>query len=718
MKTKNKVPYVAQMQQTECGLCCVAMILRYYNSNETLSDLREYIEAGRDGLTINQLNTLVKGLNFSTKVFKSGINGLKQIKLPAILFWKNEHFVVLEGFNENTFSIVDPAFGRRKVTIKDFINDYSGYVISAQPNSDFCPKKKKKNIWLNFFIDLTKNKLLFIQLFLLSLVTYIVTLSVPVLVQHLIDDIVLKNRFDLLKYIILGVFLLVVIFATLLYIRGKGLIKLQVILDKTIMARTFLHILRVPYKFFEVRSFGDLLFRLNSLHVIRDLLSEQLIKGLIDIGALLFILGYMSLQSIFLTIIALALFILNGFFIIYTRPYILEANQYEIVENSKLQTIQVESLYSIFGIKTAGIEEVIFQNWDSKFNDVLDRFQRRAKIQNIYTTITNSIQTLAPFIILLTGIYLFFNKSISLGEVIAFYSLSGTFFSLSVSIFQTYNNFILTSAYLERVRDITDAEVEKDPVPPVEHELSGDIRLENVSFSYTKHSTEVVRNVTLHIESGQKIAIVGKSGSGKSTLSKILLGLYTPTAGNVLYDNINLSDFNKKELRKQMGVVPQDICLFNKSILENIKMNQQNVDLESVKRAAEFAQIASEIESMPMGYNTLVSEMGMNLSGGQRQRIALARALLSNPKIIILDEATSSLDAINEAKVSQHFKNIGCTRIVIAHRLSTIIDSDVIYVMDSGKIIESGTHETLMSKKGIYYDLYKTQVRENEKNYA
>ena len=322
-------------------------------------------------------------------------------------------------------------------------------------------------------------------------------------------------------------------------------------------------------------------------------------------------------------------------------------------------------------------------------------------------------QTINPFLLLTFGIYEYFKGNLSLGSVIAFYSLAITFFSSGVSLFQTWNNFLLSTAYLERLKDITDAEIEQNPETAKSLNISGDIRLKDVSFSYTNESEPVIKDINLHIKSGQKVAIVGASGSGKTTLSKILLGLYEPTKGNIYYDNINFNELNKQEIRKQLGVVPQDISLFNKSIYENIKMNKPDVTLEDVKKAAQIAQIADEIEAMPMGYYTLVSDMGLNLSGGQRQRIALARAILNNPQIIILDEATSSLDSVNEKKVSNYFKDIGCTRIVIAHRLSTIIDSDVIYVMDKGKIIESGTHKELMILNGSYANLYR--AREEKK---
>ncbi|WP_234404321.1 ATP-binding cassette domain-containing protein [Listeria grayi] len=204
--------------------------------------------------------------------------------------------------------------------------------------------------------------------------------------------------------------------------------------------------------------------------------------------------------------------------------------------------------------------------------------------------------------------------------------------------------------------------------------------------------------------------MVGSSGSGKSTLAKLALGLYTPTRGEIQYDGISMLTLNKQNLRKQMGIVPQDINLFNKSILENIRMNQENISLRDVQTAAKLAQIHEEIEAMPMGYHTLVSEMGLNLSGGQRQRIALARALINKPRVIVLDEATSSLDAVNEQRVAQYLSNIGATRIIIAHRLSTIIDADKIYVMREGRIVEEGKHEELFQRKGYYYQLYAAQL--------
>ncbi|PRR83237.1 peptidase domain-containing ABC transporter [Clostridium vincentii] len=709
IKHQKKVPYIEQMQQTECGLCCAAMILRYYESNESLSEFREYLEAGRDGLKISQISDYLKNRSFETHIYKASVNNLKKLPMPSVVFWNNEHFVVLEKTTNSYFVIVDPAFGRRNINITDFKEQYSNIILTITPTKEFVPKTKKQNIWKPILKNLLEKKILFLKVMLLSVVTYFISISIPMMVQYLIDEIALKNNPALLSKYILMVVGIISIFGVLTLVRGNNLIKLQVDFDKYLNKSTIKKLLKLPYKYFEVRSNGDLLFRLNSLHVIRDIMSEQVLQGVLNIGALVFILVYMSQQSIILTLVAIGLFLITGLFILYMRPIMMEANQYEIVESTKLQSLQVETVYSILGIKTTAIEKEIYKNWENKYENAVDKYSYRCKTLNIYSTVLSLTQTINPFILLTLGIYEYFIGKVSVGEVIAFYSLANTFFSAGVSLFQTWNNFLLSTSYLERLKDITDAESEYNPENPQELKVSGDIKLDNVSFAYTNTSENVIKDLSLHIKKGQKVAIVGASGSGKSTLSKILLGLYETSKGDIYYDDINFKCLNKQAIRRQLGVVPQDISLFNKSIYENIKMNKENVTMDNIKHAANIAQIADEIESMPMGYHTLVSDMGLNLSGGQRQRIALARAILSNPKIIILDESTSSLDSVNEMKVSNYFKDIGCTRIVIAHRLSTIIDSDVIYVMNKGRIVESGTHGELMLLNGLYTNLYRAK---------
>ncbi|HEY9063008.1 MAG TPA: peptidase domain-containing ABC transporter [Pseudobacteroides sp.] len=703
---KRKVPYVESLQLTECGLSCVCMILRYYKSYETLQELRSYLDIGRDGSTLKQLNGLLQKLNFDTKLYKSPAEGLSQIKLPAILFWENSHFVILEKINSRYAYVVDPAYGRRKFELDEFKALYSEYALAGHPNEEFVPCKKEKSIWFYFLPVIFQKKLLFLMISLLSVFTYLLTLGMPIFIQKLIDNVITKKDVGYIKnsLIFLGVFSL--IYIAINFIKNKNLIRLKLHIDESVSTGVFYHLLKVPFKFFDIRNKYDILYTLNSSFIIRETFANQMINGIIDCGAVLFIIFYMANQSIVLTFVSVILFLVNLILIAISQPYVAEYSKYLITEQGKVQGVQIESVFSILGIKMSAIENDVFKTWNSKYQTYLNKYSYKEKVNNYIDILMSFIKVISPLIILSTSVYLTIKSQITIGQTIAFYSLCNTFFSLSNSVFNIWFSFINSSLYLERLGDIITTEKENISEDLIKAQIDGNIRLDNVSFSYSKHSSQVIKNVSIEIPSGNKVAIVGKSGSGKSTLAKLLVGLYAPTEGDVFYNNIHIDKLDKGYLRSQMGIVPQDISLFNKSIYDNIAMDRGEITLEKVERACQIAQIAYDISSMPMGYNTLVSEMGMNLSGGQRQRIALARAILNEPKILVLDEATSSLDYLNEKLVSDYFKSIGCTRIIIAHRLSTIVDSDIIFVLKDGKVVEQGTHYELLRKGGEYSVLY------------
>ncbi|PAF02861.1 peptidase domain-containing ABC transporter [Bacillus velezensis] len=718
VKKKKRVPIVKQLQQTECGLCCCAMLIRFYNSNETLFELRSFLEAGRDGLTIKQLKNLLVHKGFKADIYKSTILGLKKINVPFIAYWNNEHFIVVEKIKENYYYIIDPANGRRKLTEEEFKKGFSSYILYAVPSESFTPNKRKdKNVWFGVLKNITNYKLLFSIIVFLSLISYLLTLYVPILVQKLIDTSIEYNNLNSISNIVWITFLISILYGMFVLFRGLKMISLNIFLSKNLVVDTFAHLLKLPFKFFDLRSPGDLLFRLNSMNGFRELLSTQLISGLIDLGAVVFILAYMFFKSIPLTLITILIFAINTIFMFLTRPAVAQAIDDEVAEQSKSQAIQIESIFSIAAIKISGMENEIFSTWNNSFNEVIKRFKKRSILQNVVNTVTQVFQTIAPLVILILELLLFFDNKFTMGEVIAYHSLSVTFFGLTTALFGTYTQFILATSYLERVKDITETECEKNIENAVNLKLRGNVKLENVSFSYTKHSPKVLKNISLEIREGQKIAIVGSSGSGKSTLSKLIMGLYDPTEGQIYFDSIPLEKLDRKQLYKQMGIVPQDITLFNSSILKNITLNNKNISIEKVRKVAKAAQIDKEIESMPMKYNTPISEMGMNLSGGQRQRIVLARALLNDPKILILDEATSSLDLVNETLISKYLSEMGCTRVVIAHRLSTIMDSDFIIVLDKGEVVEVGKHEELLALEGVYSNLYRSQTKK-QKTYS
>ncbi|SEM54119.1 ABC-type bacteriocin/lantibiotic exporter, contains an N-terminal double-glycine peptidase domain [Butyrivibrio sp. ob235] len=711
----SKVPYIEQMQAAECGLCCLAMILQYYKSQESLADIREDIDVGRDGLKLSQMYMYAQNRKFYSKVFSCGMSGLRKLPLPAIIFWNNQHYVVLEKIGDNKITIVDPATGRLSLSYEDFAEDYSNVAMVMVPTDEFVPKKRKNYRWNSVLKETVLKKKLFYITALISLISYGLQLLLSVIVQKIFDSRVGDVQVNSLEGYLALVIGVGSVFAITTFIRKQSQIRLQIEIDKHLTEKTFRKMLSLPYQFFERRTNGDLLFRLNCLPVIRELLSDNVMNGIIQCGFIVVILTYMTMHSMYLTITAMFVFFLNGLFILFMRKKIIEANQVQIVENTKLQSLQTETVQSIFNIKTAGIEQQFFSNWLSKYCKGMKAFQVKNKIFNIYSTVLTLFQLVGPFLVLWVGLTLTDTGKMTLGQTVACYSLSMTFFGSAVALFHMWNDFIIANSYLDRVNDILHAEEEKDIRTGTSISEVNTIELKNVSMTYSQSTAPVLKNINLKIGQGEKVAIVGKSGSGKSSLIKLMLGLYNPSEGEILVNDLNLREIKKVEYRKSISIVPQDIYLFNKSILENIRMNNEDISLDEVTEAAKIAQVHDEIDAMPMKYYTVVSNMGMNLSGGQRQRIALARAIVSRNKFMILDEATSSLDNINEKRISDYFAKNGCTQVVVAHRLSTIKDADRIIVLDKGEIAEEGTHETLLKKNGIYTELYYSKNKRDKK---
>ena len=395
-----------------------------------------------------------------------------------------------------------------------------------------------------------------------------------------------------------------------------------------------------------------------------------------------------------------------------TNNRVVRLNQSEISSRSRLKGKQLEFLSSICELKAYGREDTFFSEWEKAFADSVKKNLQKSRSEAFYSSLTAVLTLVLPLVILLIAFYMVTANGITMGTAISLYSLSTIISSFAMNLFSSVNSFRTMGNLTERVKDIVFHSEEKsgDKKP----EDISRIQLDHVCFRYDKHAPLVLKDVSMTIEKGKKIAIVGGSGSGKSSIAKLLIKMYEPSEGKILFDGTDSEAVDNRSLRHIFGYVGQDGTLFGSSILDNLTMLAENYTQEDIEKACKITKIYDDIMNLPMKTATMVSENGSVFSGGQRQRIILARALLARPKILLLDEATSALDSITEHQIFDELNKLGLTLVVIAHRLSTVADADHIYVMKDGCVVEEGTHDALMQKGGEYYAFYQCGAKESE----
>lgn len=704
---RRRVPTVTQVTQTECGLCCCVALMKYFGRAEDVSSVRTDMDAGRDGLSASQLARFLRARGMDVKLFRArDVSALTKFTSPTILYWEDYHFVVLEKFDGKCAVVMDPAVGRRRLSRAELEAGFSGIALSAEPGPEFERARQKPFAeWrgVPLFAEGSRRRIALVGL--LSFSGYGAVLGIPLLTSWAVDEFSRWRGFGDLAWLITVVLGVSVVYFAVQLTRIVVLSTVVSLLGNHLMTTTFTKLLSLPYRFFTTRQPGELLFRLNSVNTIRDLLSSRVAQGVLDVGTLVCVTVYLLAVEWRLGVLAIGVFLLNALYLMKTRVRVLEVVDAEISQMSRSQSAQLDAIVSIPTIKMGGYADEFVESWSKVYTASLDAMKARMRLQQgRIAGVTGATQMFGPLVLLLSSLYFVAHNVITLGAAIAVQAVSATYFSLSTSVFQTFTEFTEASRYMARLSDI--ANTPSETPGGARTELSStSIRLDGVSFQYTKHSDFVVRDVSMNIEAGSKVALVGASGSGKSTLGRIICGLYEPSRGTVRYGGHELADYDRNSLRRAIGYIPQEVHLHNRTILENLTMGQ-DIPPDRVREYCESVGILDFVEELPMGLKTLVSEMGANFSGGQRQRLAIVRALLQRPSVIVFDEATASLDTINERRVTKIIEELGATQVIIAHRLETIKSADDIYVLNHGRVVERGNHTRLLAGGSVYSELY------------
>ncbi len=709
----KRVPQESQMSAVECGLACLAMILTYYGRKTSVSELRTHYGVGRDGVSALSIVRAARHYGMRVRAVSLQQNDFRFVKLPAIVHWEFNHFVIVERWSRKRVDVVDPARGRCRLTHDEFDAGFTGVVITLEPGVSFdrhaAPSRRAFRTYVQQYIRQAPGT--FLQLLGASLLLLVIGLALPLLTKVVVDQVLPFRMDNVMTVLGIGILVLFLSQTVATLLRGWLLVYLQARIDIHMMLGFVEHLLTLPYSFFQQRSSGDLLARLSSNTLLREILSNQLLSTLLDSTLVIFYVVILLWQSLPFGLLTMVIGLLQVLLLLGSNRPIRNLASRELAAQGKSQGYLAEALAGIATLKGSGAEQRAFERWSNLFFDQLNLSLRYSYLSSTMTTILTALRSLAPLALLWVGATQVLNGSITLGTMVALNALAAAFFAPLGSLVSSGQQLQLVGAHLERIADVTEAEAEQKgqavQVPPP---LTGHIRLEHVSFRYAPDAAEVLHNIDLTVEAGQKVAIVGPSGAGKSTLGKLLLGLYLPTEGSILYDGIPLERLNYQEVRQQFGVVLQESTLFSGSVRSNITLNNPMIDKEQMAEAAKIAAIDGDIMSMPMGYETFVSEGGSALSGGQRQRLAIARAIAHKPALLLLDEATSHLDVTTEQRVAEHLQTLACTQIIIAHRLSTIRNADVILVLDQGTMVEQGSHHELLQRDGYYARLMHQQL--------
>jgi len=680
----RRVPFVPQMEVADCGAACLAMVLAAHGHHAPLGEIRVACGLARGGATARRIVDAARAYGLEADAFRLEPEDLGDLVGPAILHWDMNHFVVLERVRGAGAVIVDPAIGRLTVTQEQLHRRFTGIALTFRSGATFTTRRASRRRLAPHLGSLRKQVAPIAQLAGFALMLQLLAASAPLLNQVLIDRAFGGGEEQWLAIVALTLLVAIALRATIGIARGWTLAVLHARIGTSVMTGTIERLVALPLAYFSQRRPGDLFQRLQSTTAIAALFTTAMMSALLDslllvTYAVVMVVYGPRLAAIVITLAAARVVTMVAF-----RSRSRQSMRGELAALGRETSLVLECVDGLESIRACSAERVIAERWTSRMTERMNRALERRRIEITAEAVTRLLGGAAIAIVIFAGGGEVLAQRWTIGMFSSFLMLQALFVAPLESLVTTFGRWQYADNHLARIEEITTAEPERQGGARVT--LRGGISLEGVSFRHSSASPFVFRNVSLEVEPGQKVGIIGPSGAGKTTLAYLIAGLESPTEGTIRFDGVPLDELDLQHVRRQIGVVMQDAHLFHDSVSANITLHDSSVPREDVEAAARRACIDDVIEALPDGYATAIGDGGIALSGGERQRLALAAVLVRKPQIVVLDEATSALDAQTEQRVQANLATLGATQIVIAHRLTTVADADVIFAVEEGGV--------------------------------
>jgi NHLM bacteriocin system ABC transporter peptidase/ATP-binding protein len=700
---------ILQMEASECGAAALGIILAYHGRHEPMGRLREACGVSRDGANAAQILTAARQFGLTARAFRCEPEQLRRMRGPFIIFWEFNHFLVVEQFGRSGVYLNDPSSGRRTVPNREFGRSFTGIALTFEQGPGFQKIGKPYSVWPGLRRRLrgqTAGVLLGLLAAFALVLPHLVASTLP---KIFVDAVAIAGASGWSRALLAAMLAAAAVLGFLTWLQQRALVQAETRFCVEASSRFFWHVLRLPLEFFARRHAGEIGFRIGANDRIGALIVGELGTHLVNAVTASLCLTLLIWYDAGLTLVCLGIASLNV-----AALKLMERRRSEVSlrlsqERGNLEGFTIGGLRSIDTLKAMGAETDFFMRWAG----------HHARASNADQDLQSASQALSLAPPLLTGLssaavigfgsLRIIDGLMSAGMLIAFQALLQSFLTPVNKLIRLGGSMQEIAGDLRRLDDV----LEHPPAPAAMcdsadtgERLTGRIELRDLSFGYSRSGPSIIEGLSLTIPAGSRVALVGSSGSGKSTLAGLICGLYQPWKGEILFDGRPLAAIPREVVTNSLALVEQDPIMFDGTVSENIALWDDSLDEEALERAARDAAIHDEIMMNPGGYAYHLEELGKNMSGGQRQRIEIARALAGNPRILVLDEATSALDPLSENQVIDNLRRRGCTCVIVAHRLSTVRDCDQIVVLEKGRIVEQGSHITLVQAGGVYARLY------------